>query len=60
MNIPEGIEGRFEVVRNGMVFVGQEEGHNWSEVRTVACGKPVESHNQALIYVCADSLIGWI
>ena len=45
INIPEGIEGRFEVVWTGMVVVGQEKGHNWVEVKLSVHGKTVESTN---------------
>ena len=45
INIPEGIEGRFEVVWTGMVVVGQEKGHDWVEVKLSVHGKTVESTN---------------
>ena len=43
MNVTEGIESRFEVVCTGVVIIGQEEGHAWSEIGLCAHGKPVEA-----------------
>ena len=43
MNIPEGIEGCFEVVWNGVVVVAQEECHYWVYVYSCACGEIAEA-----------------
>ena len=45
VNIPEGIEGCFDVVHNGMAIVDQEEGHDWSEYGPSESIKPVEDPN---------------
>ena len=59
MNIPEGIECRFEVVRTGMVVVGQYKGQKWSDIWARTHGDPFEARNKDLIALLADYLTIW-
>ena len=45
MNVPEGIYCCFKGVWAGMVVVGQEKVHDWSEIRLRVCGEPIEAFN---------------
>ena len=45
MNILEGIEACFRVFWTKMIILDQEEGQNWSDVRTDVHRNPVGDHN---------------
>ena len=53
----DGIEGRIEVLRNGIVIVCWEEGNIWGQVGSRAHGDPVKASNKTLIPVIAYDLV---